>query len=136
MTDDYEDLLEKGLEEVPEESGSGERFEMPEVDTRKDGSKTIVVNFSEIADKLNREKDRLSKYLQNELGTAGRLKEGELVLNGELRRGNIQGRLQNFAEDFVFCPECDSPDTEIVKEKGVQLLKCQACGARNPLNSA
>ena len=131
---DYDDLLEKGLEDVPEETGSGERFEIPEVDTRKDGSKTIVVNFSEIADTLSRDKDRLSKYLQNELGTAGRLKDGELVLNGELRRGNIQGRIQNFADDFVFCPECESPDTEIVKEKGVQLLKCQACGARNPIS--
>lgn len=133
MTDDYEDLLDKGLDEVPDEVDSGERFELPEVDTRKDGSKTIVVNFSDIAEKLSRDAKELSKYMQDELGTAGRLKEGELVLNGELRRGNIQGRLENFADEFVYCPECSSPDTKIVKEKGVQLLKCQACGARNPV---
>lgn len=133
MTDDYEDLLDKGLEEVPDDTGTGERFELPEVDTRKDGSKTIVVNFSEIAEKLSREEDHLSKYLQNELGTAGRIKNGELVLNGELRRGNVQGRLENFADEFVYCPECGSPDTKLVKEKGVELIKCQACGARNPV---
>ncbi len=133
MTDDYEELLEKGLDEVPEDTGKNERFELPEVDTRKDGSKTIVVNFSKIAEKLSREEKHLSKYLQNELGTAGRIKDGELVLNGELRRGNVQGRLENFADEFVYCPECGSPDTKLVKEKGVELLKCQACGARNPV---
>jgi translation initiation factor 2 subunit 2 len=133
MTDDYEDLLEKGMEEVPDDAGTSERFELPVVDTRKDGSKTCITNFGEIADKINRDEDRFSKYLQNELGTAARVEKGEMILNGELRRGNIQSKVKQFANDYVFCPECESPDTKIIKEKGVEILKCQACGARNPL---
>jgi translation initiation factor 2 subunit 2 len=133
MTDDYEDLLEKGMEEVPDEAGSAERFELPVVDTRKDGSSTIITNFGDIADTINRDEERFSKFLQNELGTAARVESAEMILNGELRRGNIQSKVKKFAEEYVFCPECDSPDTEIRKEKGVEILKCQACGARNPL---
>jgi len=128
---DYDELLDKAQEEVPEDIGTGERFELPELDTRKDGSKTVIEDFSKVADKLGRDEKHLSKYLQNEVGTAGHIESGELVLNGEFRRGGIQSKLENYAEKFVYCPECDRPDTEIVKEKGVELLKCQACGARN-----
>lgn len=130
---DYDELLKKGLDEVPENVGSSERFEIPEVMTRKDGSKTIVENFQEFVKKFNREEKHLSKFIQNELGTAGHIDNGELILNGEFRRGNIKGRIENYADQYLYCPECGSPDTEMRKEKGVELLKCQACGARNPL---
>ncbi len=134
MTDsDYDELLERGLEEVPEDLESEERFEVPVVDTRKEGNKTIVTNFSEFVEKYNRDAKHLSKYIQNELGTAGHVEGKELVLNGEFRRGSVQAKFKHYAEDFVFCPECSRPDTEIIKEKGVEILKCQACGARTPL---
>lgn len=130
---DYEDLLDKGMDEVPEDVGTSERFEIPEVKTRKESSKTILENFQEFVTKFNREEKHLSKFIQEELGTAGHIENGELVLNGEFRRGNIAGRIDNYAEEFLYCEECGSPDTEMTKEKGVEMLKCQACGARNPL---
>lgn len=130
---DYEDLLDKGMDEVPEDVGTSERFEIPEVKTRKESSKTILENFQEFVSKFNREEKHLSKFIQEELGTAGHIENGELVLNGEFRRGNIAGRIDNYAEEFLYCDECGSPDTEMTKEKGVEMLKCQACGARNPL---
>ncbi len=133
MTQDYEDLLDRGMDEVPDDASGSERFELPVVDTRKEGSRTVVTNFGDIAETINRQEDRLCKYLMDELGASGRVESGEMVINGELRRGEIQSRLKQFAEDYVFCPECESPDTEVLKEKGVEILKCQACGARNPI---
>lgn len=133
MSDDYDELLEKGMDEVPEDVGDSERFEIPDVQSRKEGSKTVIENFSEFVKKFNREEKHLSNFIQNELGTAGHVENGELILNGEFRRGNIKGRIENYAEQFLYCPECGSPDTEMKKEKGVELLRCQACGARNPL---
>ncbi|PSH01791.1 MAG: translation initiation factor IF-2 subunit beta [Nanohaloarchaea archaeon QH_8_44_6] len=129
---DYDELLDKGMEEA-EDLGDGERFEVPVADTRKEGSKTIIPNFSDIASKFGREEKHLSKYIQNELGTAGHIEGDELILNGEFRRGSIQAKIQQYAEEYVFCPECSRPDTKIVKEKGVEMLKCQACGARTPI---
>lgn len=130
---DYDELLKKGMEEVPEDIGSSDRFEVPDVDTRKEGSKTIIENFGAIVDKFSRDEKHLSKYIQNELGTAGHLEGKELVLNGEFRRGNVQGKIHQYADEYVFCPKCEAPDTKIMKEKGVEILKCQACGARTPL---
>lgn len=130
---DYDKLLEKGMSEVPDEVGSGSRFEVPDVKSRKEGSKTVVENFSDIADKFSREYKHVSNFIQNELGTAGQIKNGELILNGEFRRGKVQAKIEKYADEYLFCPECESPDTKIFKEKGVEILKCQACGARNPL---
>ncbi len=129
---DYEELLDKGIEQA-EDLGSGDRFQMPEVDTRKDGSKTIIVNFSDIASKFGRDEKHFSKYIQNDLGTAGHVEGKELVLNGEFRRGNVQRKVESYADDYVFCGECSRPDTKLTKEKGVEIMKCQACGARTPL---
>ena len=130
---DYDELLDKGMEEAEENQSQGERFEVPTADTRKQGSKTVITNFSEIVDTFGRDEKEFSKYVQNEVGTAGHIDGKELVLNGEFRRGTIQGKVQQYADEYVFCPECGSPDTQIVKEKGVEMMKCQACGARNPL---
>lgn len=127
---DYDDMLDKGQEEIPEDIGSGERFEIPEVKTRKEGNKTVIENFSEILDKFNREEKHFSKYLQNEVGTAGHIEDNNLILKGEFRRGKIQQKIEKYADEFVICSECNRPDTKIVKEKGVEMLKCQACGAR------
>lgn len=121
------------MEEVPDVEENAERFEVPVADTRKSGSNTVVENFKEIAEKFNREEKHFSKYILNEMGTAGHVENGELILNGEFRRGNIQAKVQQYADEYVFCPKCERPDTEITKEKGVEILKCQACGARTPL---
>jgi translation initiation factor 2 subunit 2 len=130
---DYDDLLEKGMDEAEENKSQGERFQVPDVDTRKQGSKTVITNFSDIVDTFGRDEKEFSKYIQNEVGTAGHIEGKELVLNGEFRRGTIQGKIQQYADEYVFCPECESPDTKIVKEKGVEMMKCQACGARSAL---
>lgn len=129
---DYDELLDRGMENA-EDLEQGERFEVPVADTRKEGSKTVIPKFSEIASKFGREEKHVSNYVQNELGTAGHIDGDELVLNGEFRRGSIQGKIQQYAEEYVFCPECSRPDTKIVKEKEVEMLKCQACGARTPI---
>lgn len=130
---DYEDMLEEAQEQVPEDMGSGDRFEMPEVETRRDGSRTILENFSEYVEAFNRDSSHVSKFLLNELGTAGHVEEGELVMNGEFRRGQIRSRLEAYADKYLYCPECGKPDTKLEKEKGIEMMKCQACGARNPV---
>nr|1K81_A Chain A, PROBABLE TRANSLATION INITIATION FACTOR 2 BETA SUBUNIT [Methanocaldococcus jannaschii] len=33
----------------------------------------------------------------------------------------------------VICRECGKPDTKIIKEGRVHLLKCMACGAIRPI---
>lgn len=127
----YDKLLEKGRSELPEEVVEGKRFEIPEADTQKEGSKTVIRNFKAITDKFNRDAKHFSKYLLQELGTAGHIDNGQLILKGSFRRGTINQKIQDYTQQFVLCSECGRPDTTLEKEKGVELLKCEACGARH-----
>lgn len=127
-------MLDRGREDLPEELVEGKRFNIPEAETQKEGNKTIVRNFRAIADRFNRSEKHLSKYLLGEMGTAGHIEEGELVLNGKFRRGLLNQKIEDYAELFVLCNECGRPDTEMRKEKGVEMLKCEACGARSAID--
>ncbi|MDY6778409.1 MAG: translation initiation factor IF-2 subunit beta [Candidatus Nanohaloarchaea archaeon] len=129
----YDEMLEEGRDELPEDVFDEARFETPTAETRKQGDRTVITNFGDIADTLNREEDHLSKYLLGELGTAGRVEGKELVLQGSFRRGLINSKIEDYTEQYVICDECNRPDTQIRKEKGVSILKCEACGARNSI---
>lgn len=131
--EDYDKLLDEAMEEAPEDVGSHERFETPNVETRKDGKRTVLENIGEIAKKVNRSKRRVSKNIQDRLGTAGILENEELVLKGKFRKHEIEDELENYIEERVICPECGAPDTTVKVEKEVEYLKCQACGARSTL---
>jgi len=128
--DDYETMLKEGREELPDEVFEGSRFEIPEAQTQKQGNKTVITNFAEIADTLGRDEKHLSKYMLGELGTAGHVDGRELTLQGKFRRGLVNDKIEAYCEQFVICDECNRPDTTIKKEKGVTMMKCQACGAR------
>lgn len=129
----YEDMLEKGKSEVPENFSSRERFEIPKVETQREGNKTRITNFKDLTKKLHRDKKHLSKFLLKELGTAGHVQDDELLLQGKFRRKKINKKLKKYCEKYVLCKECKRPDTKLVKEKGVMIIKCEACGARNSL---
>ena len=131
---DYEKLLDRAYEAVPQKSSSGERFEMPVADVLAQGSKTIVKNFESIADVLRRPAEQLLKYMQKELAVPTTKEGPRLVLHGKFNPRVVNEKLKNFCDAFVMCKECKKPDTNIVTEEhGVRILVCEACGARSPV---
>ena len=129
----YEQLLKKAKENLPEVSVSKERFEIPKASGHVEGNKTIINNFLSIAKILNREIDQLLKYLQKELATPAFIDGQRLVLGRKLGAEFINQKIEQFAKDFVLCRECGKPDTKIIKEDRCVFLKCTACGAKHPL---
>lgn len=131
---DYDDQLDRAIEETPDVQGAGSRFEVPEPRLRKDGNFTVVENFLDVVERLGREEDHVLKYLQSELGTAAQIDEnGRARLTGEFRESRVADALSEYAEVFVLCPECGLPDTTLVTESGAEMLKCDACGALSPM---
>ncbi len=127
---DYEKLLERAYEQLPEEVLEDKRFEMPKADVTVEGKMTVVRNLKDIAKKLNRDPEHLAKHFLKELGTAGHVDEsGRLILHGVYHPKLIQQELEEYVEEFVLCPECGKPDTKLVKEDRQWILKCEACGA-------
>lgn len=131
----YKELLKRAQSQLPEEKGSGERFEVPRVRSFGVGMRTIIHNFKEIADALNRDPKHLMKFFTNEMATAGTLEETRATFQGKFPHNTLVRLMEIYAENFVRCPVCKRPDTKITKEKRISFLVCEACGAKSSVKS-
>ncbi len=129
---DYDSLLNRGKEELPEILESHNRFEVPSAKVNQLGKKTIVTNFGDICDRLNRDRDVVAKYLLHELGTAGSRSEGRITLNGSFQAQDVNAAIAKYVESFVMCKVCHLPDTQLLKEGKLTFIRCEACGAKYP----
>ncbi|MFO8110320.1 MAG: translation initiation factor IF-2 subunit beta [Thermoplasmata archaeon] len=133
-SEDYDELLKRARKKLPEDISHHERFQVPPVDSFVEGNTTIFRNFSEIIDTINRNSDRVLKYLLRELGTAGEIEEsGRATFKGKLGSKKIEEKIENFIDRYVLCSECGKPDTRLVKEDRITILQCDACGAHRPI---
>ena len=129
----YEELLKRARSQIPETALKRERLELPRLAHSVVGMRTIIHNFKEIADTLNRDPQHLLKFLTREMATAATLQDSRAIFQGKFSRETFQRLLERYMERFVICPICKRPDTKIVKEKRLSFLVCQACGAKSPV---
>jgi len=136
MTDlyDYDSLLNRVRDAIPENIVARERFEVPKAEILYEGKNTIIKNFMDIVKKIDRDPMHVYKYLMRELGTAGNIQGDRLILKGRVSSSLIQNRVDSYIKTYVICYECGSPDTELRKEGRVEILVCKACGAIRPVH--
>ena len=131
--DDYEALLDRAIANLPDKETTDARFVIPEPKTMIEGKTTILDNFSNIADTLNRDPDHLMKFLTREMGTAGKLDGSRAVFQGRFSNDQIKTTIQSYVDEYVICSECNRPDTQLIKMDRVLVLKCAACGGHRPV---
>lgn len=129
----YEQLLKKAYQKVKLVEKSTERFEIPKVEGQVAGKNTIITNIIVIASYLRRSVEQLTRFLQKELAAAGKIENDRLILNTKLNSQKVNEKLELYAKEFVICPVCTKPDTEILTEKGIKFKHCLACGAKSPI---
>ena len=130
---DYDDQLERALRDTPEAGTPTDRTALPEPAVRIEGRFTVYENFAATVDALDRETDRVLRYLQADLGTAAEIDErGRARLTGSFPTRRIEEAIEAFADAYVRCPACGLPDTRLVEEDGETVIRCDACGARSP----
>jgi translation initiation factor 2 subunit 2 len=132
---DYDKLLDRAIEQLPQKVFETTRFTVPKAYSVIQGNRTIIQNFKEIAEALNRDPQHLLKFLLRELGTAGNLEGGRAIMQGKFTHYLINDRIDDYVKRFIMCHECNRPDTKIVREDRIFLLKCEACGAKAPLKT-
>jgi translation initiation factor 2 subunit 2 len=133
MVDPYDALLKKAYANVTVQSESTERFTVPEAKVYIEGKTTVLENFAEIADVVRRDQDHLMKFLLGELGTAGKIDGNRAIFNGKFEQPLVNGLIKSYVDDYVICSECGKPDTRLVKDDRVLLLRCDACGGHRPV---
>jgi translation initiation factor 2 subunit 2 len=131
MKYNYEELLKRARAQIPEVSAKQERLELPRLHLSVIGMRTIVYNFKEIADALNRNPQHILKYLTREMATAATTQESRVIFQGKFSAETLQRLIKRYIDNFVTCPICRRPDTKIVKEKRLSFLICEACGAKS-----
>ena len=132
---DYEELLKRAESKIPKKILQKERFEIPPVKGHIEGTKTIITNFSQIASTLHRDQQHLLKYLLRELAAPGNINGQRLILGKKISSSLINEKIEKYANEFVICKDCKKPDTHLLKEGRVLMLKCTACGSKHPIMS-
>ncbi|MBS3149080.1 translation initiation factor IF-2 subunit beta [Candidatus Woesearchaeota archaeon] len=133
--ENYEKLLGRARQKLPEQSKKSERFEIPGVKGHIQGNKTVITNFLQICDTFRRDKNHLLKYLLRELASPGYIEDTRLILGRKISSNLINAKIQRYAEDFILCKECNKPDTTLFKEDRILKIKCAACGAKHTVKT-
>jgi translation initiation factor 2 subunit 2 len=130
----YEELLKQAYKKIKPVESKTSRFEIPEVESRIQGNKTIISNFQQIANYLRRKPEHIEKFLEKELAAKGKIEGDRLILIKKLPSRKIQERLKLYVEKYVLCKECKKPDTEIIKQNNFFFIHCLACGAKHSIS--
>jgi translation initiation factor 2 subunit 2 len=133
MTFNYDDLLKRACEHMPEVQAKRERLELPRIMIQTVGMRTIISNFKEIADALDRDPQHVLKFLTREMATAATFHDSRAIFQGKFRADSFERLLQRYLEGYVTCPVCKRPDTRVVKEKRLSFIVCNACGAKSSI---
>ena len=70
MKYDYNELLKRACSQMPEVSLKVERLELPRLFISTVGMRTVISNFKEVADALDRDPQHILKFLSREMATA------------------------------------------------------------------
>ena len=133
MSFDYPKLLDRAMAGITSPGSTGERFEVPIAIVSIIGARTIVNNFADLADRLNRDPQHVLKYLAKEMATAGSFEGGRGFFQGKFSRDTINRLISAYSNRFVICPVCHRPDTRVERRDRLSFLVCEACGARSSI---
>ena len=131
----YEELLNKAYESIKVVESNGERFEIPKIEGRFEGKKTILTNFLAISSHLRRPPEHIIKFLTKELATKASIVGERLILNMKIPSKKMNPKIEQYVNEFVICQECKKPDTKILKEGKQSALHCLACGAKHVIRT-
>ncbi|MEM0359550.1 MAG: translation initiation factor IF-2 subunit beta [Candidatus Hadarchaeales archaeon] len=131
----YQEWLEKALQVLPKVESDRERLKVPEPEVVTAGNRTVLKNLKAIASALNRDPQHLMKFLLRELGAAGSSDGSQAFFQGRFTPSVIKGRIDRYMEEFVKCKSCNRPDTKLVKQGRIYMMRCEACGARSSVRN-
>ena len=130
----YDSALDRAYDELPEEAREeGSRLDIPDPEGETDGAFTRLTNVGEIADAVGRDPQHLHSAIQRALGTSGQFDGSRARYNGSFDAADFSEAIEDYVAEFVTCSECGLPDTVLAREDGIEMLRCQACGAFRPV---
>ena len=130
----YDSALDRAFDALPDQPReAGERLSVPDPEGQTDGAFTRLTNLDAIADALARDSKHVHRTIQREFGTNGQFDGSEARYNGSFDTDDFSAAIDAYVAEYVTCSECGLPDTKLTREDGVDMLRCEACGAFRPV---
>ena len=133
MEKEYKTMLNRAYKNLPEVIVEEDRFQIPRAIVRRQGRRSVVQNFKEIAERLQRPPEHLLKFLLRETATRGNFDGDKVVFQGRFNADSIRNLVEIYTKKYVICPVCGRPDTHVIRDKRLSFLQCDACGARSSI---
>jgi len=130
----YEELLDEAYENVEVNEECDGRFEVVKVKGHHEGTKTMVSNFGQIVTCIRRAPEHLLKFLSKELASQGEISGDRLILSRKLASKDINDKIEKYVKEYVVCPKCNKPDSELNDEGGKTFMHCLACGEKREVH--
>jgi translation initiation factor 2 subunit 2 len=93
---DYESLLDRARENIPEEISNRSRWRLPAPQILIEGSNTIFRNFNEVVSMMDRDDNHVYQYILNELGTSGSRDGPRARFKGRIPPKRIKATIANY----------------------------------------
>ncbi len=128
----YLKLLDQVMAHLPQTIGkAGDRLIVLNPEILHESRRTIIMNFKDLAEKLNREPEHLARFVFKESGKPGSLEGERLIIQGRLSNEEFRRLIELYVKEFVKCPICGGLDTRIISERRLRFLVCEVCGAKS-----
>jgi translation initiation factor 2 subunit 2 len=131
---DYEQLLNEAYVKIKPVESKIDRFEIPKVEGKIEGVKTIINNFKQICSYIRRNPEHVIKFLLKEIASPGTIKGDRLIITRKISSSLVNEKLKLYVDTYVLCKECKKPDTELVSEDRLHFIHCLACGAKKSIS--
>ena len=129
----YDELIDKAYEKIPDNVKKLSRFVIPKVELRIEAKYTYITNFNKIINTLMRDRKHFIGVFLKKVGTMGEIRGQQLFLKGVYKEQVLNRLIQQYSKTYVLCRICNKPDTNIQREGKKNYLKCTACGAREEI---
>ena len=124
-------LINKFYIELNNKSNSTKKMIIEKQEVVSANKKTFITNFLIICNKLNREVDDIKKYIETELNAKTSISQnGELIIVGVFKQSGIQKIISSYVSQYISCKQCNSCNTEIIKENRINFIFCNKCKAK------
>ena len=109
------------------------RYKMPALQIKQQTNCVIIENLVQVAKSLHRSPVMIMKFFGIRLGTQVSIQK--MSVNGAFKGPELQEALQEYIEQYVLCPSCGNPETDIYvkasktnENKKRYKRSCKACG--------
>ena len=100
----YRELLDRARSQLPSDVHEHKRFEVPTPRSHVVGMRSILTNFKEICEALNRDPRHVLKFFSGEMATAATMQRNRAIFRENLGTTPLRGSFRDMSKSLWSAP--------------------------------